>query len=237
MTKIIIVDKNKNKKETNLRDFSLNNLFKKANLKNNKDFFKRNTWKNKDAYVSIFAKNSGRANNENSYELPPPIDSQLYFGKLIIVKHSEEDIKNDNVVDLTLEEWEKIYEKLFGGFEDLGEEDSYSEEEIIPEKYRTKEGYSKEDGFIVDDDEEEDEDYLPDDDEEEYNSEDDTSEPEDVIHEIHSNESEKDEDEDEDEKDEDEDEKDEDEEDEEDDLDSIGSELSESSYMSESDKE
>ena len=56
MTKIIIVDKNKNKKETNLRDFSLNNLFKKANLKNNKDFFKRNTWKNKDAYVSIFAK-------------------------------------------------------------------------------------------------------------------------------------------------------------------------------------
>ena len=236
MTKIIIVDKNKNKKEANLRDFSLENLFKKANLKNNKDFFKRHTWKNKDAYVSIFAKNSGRANNENSYELPPPIDSQLYFGKLIIVKHSEEDIKNDNVIDLTLEEWEKIYEKLFGGFEDLGEEDSYSEEEIIPEKYRTKEGYSKEDGFIVDDDEEEDEDYLPDD-EEEYNSEDDTSEPEDVIHEIHSNESEKDEDEDEkdekDEKDEDE----EDEEDEEDDLDSIGSELSESSYMSESDKE
>ena len=230
MTKIIIVDKNKNKKETNLRDFSLENLFKKANLKNNKDFFKRNTWKNKNAYVSIFAKNSGRANNENSYDLPPPIDSQLYFGNLIIVKHSEEDIKNDNVVDLTLEEWEKIYEKLFGGFEDLGEEDSYSEEEVIPEKYRTKEGYSKEDGFIVDDDEEEDVDYLPDD-EEEYNSDDDTSEPEEEIHEINSNESEKDDDEEQEEEEEEEEEEDED------DLDSIGSELSESSYMSDSGEE
>ena len=206
MTKIIIVDKNKNKKETNLRDFSLENLFKKANLKSNKDFLKRNTWKNNNSYVSIFAKNSGRANNENSYDLPPPIDSQLYFGNLIIVKHSEEDIKNDNVVDLTLEEWEKIYEKLFGGFEDLGDEDSYSEEEVIPEKYRTKEGYSKEDGFIVDDDEEDDDDYLPDDEEDEYNSEDDTSEPEEEIHEINSNESEKEKEEDEEDEEEEEEE-------------------------------
>ena len=230
MTKIIIVDKNKNKKETNFREFSLETLFKKANLKNNKDFLKRNTWKNKNTYVSIFAKNSGRANNENSYDLPPPIDSQLYFGNLVIVKHSEEDIKNDNVLDLTLEEWEKIYEKLFGGFEDLGEEDSYSEEEVIPEKYRTKEGYSKEDGFIVDDDEEEDDDdYLPDDEEDEYNSEDDTSEHEEELDEVNSVESEKEKEED--------DEEDEEEDEEEDDLDSIGSELSESSYMSDSDEE
>jgi len=175
MTKIIIVDKNKNKKETKMREFSLENLFKKANLKNSTDFIKHHTWKVKDKYVSLFAKDSGRANNENGYELPPPVDSKLYFGKIIIVKHFNEEINDDNVEDLKLEEWEKIYEKLFGGFEDLGEEDSFSDEEIIPEKYKTKDGYSKEDGFIVDSGE--DSDFIPDEnsDEEEQSDEEDNS--------------------------------------------------------------
>ena len=170
MTKIIIVEKNKTKKETNIRDFSLENLFKKANLKNANNFLKRHTWKVEDEFVSVYAKDSGRANNENSYELPPPIDSELYFGKLLIVKHFNEEINDDNVEDLTLEEWEKIYENLFGGFEDLEEEEESSSEEEIPEEFKTKEGYSKEVGFIVDDDEEEDVDYIPDDEEEEYDS-------------------------------------------------------------------
>ena len=170
MGKIVIVEKNKTLKETKVREFSIEQLFKKANFKSNKDFMNRHTWKVKDQYISLYAKNSGRANNENTYELPPPIDSQLYFGKILLVKHTEEQISNDNVIDLTIEEWEKVYEKLFGGFIDLGEEDSYSEEEEIPEKYKTKEGYSKEDGFIVDDDAEEDEAYIPDDEEEEYDS-------------------------------------------------------------------
>jgi hypothetical protein len=175
MTKIIIVGKNKNKKETKLREFSLTELYKKANLKNSKNFIKHHTWKVSDKFVSLFASKSGRANNENGYELPPPIDSELFFGKIIMVKHFNEEINDDNVEDLTLEEWEKIYEKLFGGFEDLGEEDSFSDEEIIPEKYKTKEGYSKEDGFIVDSGEE-DSDFVPD---EEYESNDEIIELED----------------------------------------------------------
>ena len=232
MTKIIIVDKNKNKKETKLREFSLENLFKKANLKNSTDFIKHHTWKVKDKYVSLFAKDSGRANNENGYELPPPVDSKLYFGKIIIVKHFNEEINDDNVEDLKLEEWEKIYEKLFGGFEDLGEEDSFSDEEIIPEKYKTKEGYSKEDGFIVDSDEE-DIDCIPDEnsdeeengDEEENNNElceetiVESEEKNDSMPELLSAEESEEETE------------------EESDDDLIGSELSEESYISDSDEE
>lgn len=231
MTKIIIVDKNKNKKETKMREFSLENLFKKANLKNSTDFIKHHTWKVKDKYVSLFAKDSGRANNENGYELPPPVDSKLYFGKIIIVKHFNEEINDDNVEDLNLEEWEKIYENLFGGFEDLGEEDSFSDEEIIPEKYKTKEGYSKEDGFIVDSDEE-DIDYIPNEnsdedensDEEENNNElceetiVESEEKNDSMPELLSAEESE-------------------EESEESDGDLIGSELSEESYISDSDEE
>ena len=91
----------------------------------------------------------------------------LYFGSMVLIKHQTKNINNSNVKDTSIEEWNKLYEKLFGGFEDLGEEDSYSDEEEIPEHMQTKQGYSKEGGFIVSDDEEEDEDYIPEKDEEE----------------------------------------------------------------------
>jgi hypothetical protein len=50
--------------------------------------------------------------------------------------------------------WEKIYEKLFGGFEDIGTtaaEDDNEEDELenVPKHKKTKNGYLK-DGFVVD---------------------------------------------------------------------------------------
>ena len=103
--------------------------------------------------------------------MPPPLDNTLYFGSMILIKHQTKNINNNNVKDISLEEWNKIYEKLFGGFEDLNDNDSYSEEEEIPEHFKTKEGYSKEDGFIVDDDDSDDEDYIPSEEKEESEEE------------------------------------------------------------------
>jgi hypothetical protein len=50
--------------------------------------------------------------------------------------------------------WNKIYEKLFGGFEDLvatAKEDEEEEDELenVPKEKKTKHGYLK-DGFVVD---------------------------------------------------------------------------------------
>ncbi len=50
--------------------------------------------------------------------------------------------------------WNKIYEKLFGGFEDLAAtaaEDEEEEDELanVPKEKKTKQGYLK-DGFVVD---------------------------------------------------------------------------------------
>ena len=99
--------------------------------------------------------------------------------------HDNLDIGNSTqVFDLTVAEWEKCYEKLFGGFEELGEDDSYSSEEEIPEHLKTKEGYSKEDGFIVDSDDEDDGDYIPEDDEDE--DDEDKSAEEDTLEDVES---------------------------------------------------
>jgi hypothetical protein len=101
--------------------------------------------------VSVFGKATGRAGHENKYEFPPPIDNVLLFGSCVLVNKV-----NGKAADLTKEEWLKIYEHLYGGFEDLGNEDSeYSEEELDDDIPRTKEGYVKDD-FIVEDDEEDD---------------------------------------------------------------------------------
>ena len=168
MVKVIVVDKGGNLKSSDIKNFDTEMICKECNLRKNDHFEKRTSWKfDNEHNVTLFSKDKGRANSENKYDLPPPVDDKHYFGNMILVKHTDKVLKNDNVVNLTLEDWNKLYEKLFGGFEDLGEEDSYSDEEEIPEHMQTKQGYSKEGGFIVSDDEEEDEDYIPEKDEEE----------------------------------------------------------------------
>ena len=174
---ILVVDKSGTIKEVSLKSYDESELYKKAGFKTKDDFAYRASWNveeinNKNYSVSVFGKITGRANSENKYEFPPPIDNTLFFGSCVIVNKN-----NDNqAVSITEEEWESVYEYLFGGFEDIGDKDSddidsEDEDEGIP---RTKEGYVKDD-FIVDDDEEEDdiEDDEPEeeednDDEEEY---------------------------------------------------------------------
>ena len=103
----------------------------------------------------VYGKKKGRANNENKYDFPPPIDTELYFGSIRIVKREDGEI-----ADLTVSEWTSVYESLFGGFEDI--EDSEEERSVDSEVYSsdeyTKEGYHK-DSFIIDDDELEEEEY------------------------------------------------------------------------------
>jgi hypothetical protein len=155
MVKIIIIEKNSAIQETDLKSYDESELYKKAGLKSAKDFELQTEWgaeiDGKVYSVSVFGKATGRAGHENKYEFPPPIDNILLFGSCVLVNKL-----NGKATDLTKEEWLKIYEHLYGGFEDLGDEDSdFSEEDLEEDIPRTKEGYVKDD-FIVDDDEEDD---------------------------------------------------------------------------------
>lgn len=225
MVKIIIVDKAKNKKCTDVKKFNMDELYKKCNLRKKDYFGKKHTWKiNKfNCYISVFAKDNGRANSENKFELPPPVDNTIYYGSMILIKHDEPELNNENVQHMTLDEFDKIYEEMFGGFEDLTKTSESEEDELenIPEEEKTKEGYLK-DGFVVDDDEdEEDSDYIPDT-EEKSDEEEDEDEDEDEEEDGMGKESETEITEEESEYDEDD----------ESDFDSdVGSELSEESYV------
>jgi hypothetical protein len=171
---IIIVEKNATLKVLSIKDFKEEDLFKKCGFKKAEDFTKQNQWivkLNGAKYmIDVYAKTEGRANNENKYDFPPPIDTKLFFGNCAIVA-KKQDTTNDGTfkyTNLSLELWEKIYEKLFGGFEDLAltaieDENEIDELENIPKEKKTKDGYLK-DGFVVDSSDAEDEETISDDD-------------------------------------------------------------------------
>ena len=178
MVKIILVNKNASLTEKSVKNFELSTLYKKCSLKSEANFEKRHTWNVDGFFYSVYAKDNGRSNSENKYDLPPPVDDELYFNTMAIIKHTETDATNKTVTDLIMSEWDKVYEKLFGGFEDLDHSEELSEDdEEISESEKTKEGYQK-DGFVVDDDDD-DEDYVPEEDDlEESDSYNDESEEE-----------------------------------------------------------
>lgn len=154
MPSILIVKKNGTIESANIKNYSDADLYRKAGLKNADGFAQHASWTaeidGKKYTVNLYGKTDGKSGQENKYEFPPPVDSVLFFGSCILVN-----ILNNVVVDLQEKEWEKIYEFLYGGFEELNDSDSEDESDNEDDNLpKTKEGYSK-DGFIVDDNDEE----------------------------------------------------------------------------------
>jgi hypothetical protein len=168
---IVIVEKTGQLKLLSIKDYKESELFKKCGFKQSEGFKKQHQWTTKidGTYyiVSVFAKTDGRANSENKYDFPPPIDTKLFFGNCAIVAIKQYVKENNDswssYINLTIELWTKIYEKLFGGFEDLAataleDENEIDELKNVPKEKKTKSGYLK-DGFVVDSSDTENEEY------------------------------------------------------------------------------
>lgn len=156
MVNIVIVEKNGNCNEVIINDYHENELYKKCNFRKQEGFEKKHTWnikiKNVKYNISLYARASGKHNNVNKFEFPPPLDNTLLYGNCALVN-----VKNDgSVKDLDIKTWNSIYEKLYGGFENLNDTNEQDEEETdeldhVPSNSKTKEGFLK-DGFVVDND-------------------------------------------------------------------------------------
>ena len=155
---IIIVEKVGSLKSLSIKDFKMEELYKKCGFKKGEDFVKQVEWNAKyegeKYYIEVYAKTEGRPNSENKYDFPPPIDTKLFFGSCAILAYNKKTDGSKYYTDLKLQLWTTIYEKLFGGFEDLAataKEDEEEEDELanVPKEKKTKSGYLK-DGFVVD---------------------------------------------------------------------------------------
>jgi len=177
---IIIVERVGTLKSLAIKDFKLEELYKKCGFKKADDFTKQTEWnakyEDKKYFIEIYGKTDGRANSENKYDFPPPIDNILFFGSCALLAYFKNEDDSKLYTDISLPLWKKIHEKMFGGFEDLSAtaaEDEEEEDELanVPKEKKTKQGYLK-DGFVVDtSDTEESEDKLSSEDTEEEDSE------------------------------------------------------------------
>lgn len=152
---IIVIEKGGNIKELKVKSFNETELYKKCGFKTPNDFKEHTCWDNikvnNTTYnIHVYGKTTGRANQENKYEFPPPIDKILFFGSCVLVN------KVNNIThNLNSKEWKSIYNQLYGGFEDLNADMSDESEDSDDNLPKTKSGYMKDD-FVVDDDFEDD---------------------------------------------------------------------------------
>lgn len=152
MPSLILIEKTGKLKSIKMDGLDIPDLCKKCGFKSIEGFSHAHTWAvsfNEIEYkLCLYGKTEGRANSENKYEFPPPMDNTLFFGSCVVIN-----MENDVASNMSVKEFEDIMEYLYGGFEDVESDDDNSEsgdDDLgLP---KTKDGYVKDD-FIVDSDE------------------------------------------------------------------------------------
>jgi len=85
------------------------------------------TYRYKKNTLTLLGFTKGKAGSENKHELPPPLDSSLYFGDIILIAS----VSPNNYTKPTsfkAEEYEAFYTKSFGGFDDIDSDEDEEEE-------------------------------------------------------------------------------------------------------------
>jgi len=179
-------------------------------------------WEIDEYKFSIFGWKEGKENIINKFELPPPEDTDLYYGDIILFR-----LFSDNVINCSKEEFEIFYEASFGGFEDLGDHDTSDDDDddeneydfnddflvpdnepvlVDPDTSTSESEFDFENNDDTDDDEEDEDEDEEDEDEDEDDEEEEDEEEEDEEEEDEEEEEEEDEEDEEDEEEEDEEE-------------------------------
>jgi hypothetical protein len=102
--------------------------------------------------VHLYAYKTGKAGTENKHELPPPHDTILLFGEAVLIA-----AKGPSLVSFTTGEYTKFYNEILGGFDDIGSEDSDTEDEVSEseEELEEEESASESEAELIEEEEEE----------------------------------------------------------------------------------
>ena len=148
MSNIIVIEKQGVVNIHKFDKFSVTDLYKKCGYRKSDGFDNVAEWSVKGWKVLVYARTQGKAGQENNYEFPPPIDTTLFFGNVGVLCYDK-----DGRLSVDESTWKKLYEELFGGFENLDDEEEEEEDELddVPDENKTNTGYLK-DGFVVDTD-------------------------------------------------------------------------------------
>ncbi len=115
------------------------------------------TWKWGKLTIHLYAYKTGKAGTENKHELPPPHDTILLFGDIVLFATAAD----GKLTSFNVESYTKFYNEALGGFEDL---DSENEDEDVDSDLEDEE---EEEADVSDDESDESESELEDEIEEE----------------------------------------------------------------------
>ena len=68
--------------------------------------------------VIVYGWTNGKENQINRHELPEPIDTELFYGDLLVLLREDGEL-----VDFSTEDYEEFYEYMFGGFDYCDDDD------------------------------------------------------------------------------------------------------------------
>ena len=116
------------------------------------------TYPYKQLFLFLFGATTGKEECKNNHQLPPPHDSTLVYGDIILVASKEEE-KFGNPVSFKPEDYEQFYTKSFGGMDisDDEEEETELEEPGIEEGVEEGKEFAQDEEEEGDDEEEEEE--------------------------------------------------------------------------------
>ena len=118
------------------------------------------TYKYKSKCIYLFGYQQGKAGTENKHELPPPHDSLLLFGDIVLLYAEKGSFASP--LPFKPEDYEVFYNDAYGGFESLDdeEEEDEAEEDEVEEEEETEavEVAADKEKAVVDEVEEEEED-------------------------------------------------------------------------------
>lgn len=134
------------------------------------------TYKYKSKYIYLFGYQQGKAGTENKHDLPPPHDSLLLFGDIVLLYSEKGSFTNP--LPFSVEEYEVFYNEAYGGFESLDDEEEEDEEELeeeveeeVEEVELAEAATEEKEKAVVDDVEEEEEEDVEEEEEEDEEAE------------------------------------------------------------------
>jgi len=106
-----------------------------AHLKKKKAPTQIGTYAWKSNTLFLFGYTDGKAGTENKHELPPPHDTQLIFGDIVVLL-SKDKRSFSKPLPIKQDDYETFYTQVFEGFESLDEEEAEAEveEEVIQDE-------------------------------------------------------------------------------------------------------
>lgn len=112
MTSIVVIEKTGTTKNQMVRSLSREVIYKKCGFKTNREFKCIHSWSinhNNVYTIELWASTFCKLGQENSFQWPPPLNKNVYYGNMGLVAFNEK----DEIIDFNVETWNILYTDLY----------------------------------------------------------------------------------------------------------------------------